>query len=205
MDYAVYGIGLGVVRSFFGILSFVLSFGATIPYAVDIIKGRAKPARSTRILFLLLILVTLVVQSREFTSWVLLLTIGELATQVMLFGLGMKHGMGGLARLDVVCYIAFAISLAAYLLTRNATLSLTLLVLTDSIAFLPTIVKIWRDPTSDTWVFFVVGGVAAAAASLLARSTNSYTELLFPTYIFIVNALAAIPILLHSRRIRKSL
>lgn len=189
---------------FFGILSFVLSFGATIPYAFDIVRGRARPARSTRILFLLLMVVTLFVQSQEFTSWVLLLTIGELASQMLLFGLSFKYGMGGLSRLDITCYGAFAISLLAYLLTKNATLSLTLLILTDLIAFVPTIVKIWRDPTSDTWAFFVVGGMAAAAASLLARSGNSYGEVIFPAYIFVSNALAAAPIIVHNRRLRRS-
>ncbi|MGI8419257.1 MAG: hypothetical protein ACR2LN_01285 [Candidatus Levyibacteriota bacterium] len=192
------------MNTFFGILSFILSFGATIPYVIDIIKGRARPARSTRILFLLLMLVTLIVQSHEFTSGVLLLTAGELATQIVLFVLSIKYGMGGLARLDIICYGAFIISLTTYLLTRDAALSLTLLVLTDLIAFLPTIVKIWRDPTSDTWVFYVVGGMAAATASLLARNSNSYTELVFPAYIFITNTLAALPILLYNKRNRKS-
>ncbi len=193
------------MSSFFGILSFILAFGATIPYAVDIIKGRAKPARSTRILFLLLMLVTLIVQSREFTSWVLFLTIGELASQIILFILSIKRGMGGLARIDIVCYGAFIISLFAYLLIKNTALSLTLLVLTDLIGFIPTIIKNWRYPTSDTWIFFVVGGMAAAAASVLARNTNNYTELVFPGYVFIVNATAALPIILHSLRMRKRL
>lgn len=195
---------MGVVNSFFGILSLVLSFGATIPYALDILKGRARPARSTRILFLFLMLVTLFVQSREFTSWALLLTIGELATQVLLFGLAFKYGVGGLARLDLVCYGAFCISLAVYVMTQNAVLSLTLLIMTDLIAFVPTIVKNWRDPTSDTWVFFVTGGMAAAAAALLARETNSYAEIVFPAYIFVANALAVAPILLHRVTVRRS-
>ncbi len=146
--------------------------------------------------------VTLVVQSRAFTSGVLLLTIGELATQVVLFILSIKYGMGGLTRLDIACYGGFIMSLSVYLLTRNAALSLTLLVVTDFIAFLPTLVKIWRDPTSDTWMVFVVGGMAAAAASLLAHSTNHYIELIFPTYLFIANALAALPILLYNKRMR---
>jgi hypothetical protein len=204
LDNAIRGFRMGRVdmRSFFAILSFVLSFGAAIPYTFDILKGKAKPARSTRVLFLLLIAVTLVVQSREFTSGVLLLTLGELCTQLVLFVLSIKHGIGGLARLDLICYGAFFISLSAYLLTQNARLSLTLLVLTDLIAFLPTIVKIWRDPTTDTWLFFMVGGVAAAIASLLARNGNSYTEIVFPLYILLTNLLAALPILFYRRQER---
>lgn len=191
------------MQTFFGILSFVLSFGATIPYAIDVSRGRAKPARSTRILFLLLMIVTLVVQGREFTSWVLLLTIGEVASQIILFTLSIKHGIGGLARLDIVCYLAFIVSLSAYLITQNAVLSLSLLAITDIIAFVPTVVKIWRDPTSDTWLFFVVGGMAAAGASFLSRGSNDYAEILFPVYIFFANMLAALPIILHVRRTKK--
>lgn len=204
MGYAIYGLGVGHVTAFFGILSFALSFGVTIPYAIDVLKGRARLARSTRILFLLLMSVTLLVQGREFTSWVLLLTIGEVASQIILFGLSIKYGKGGLGRLDLICYAAFIVSLSVYLLTKDAALSLTMLILTDSIAFLPTLVKNWRDPTSDTWFFFVVGGMGAAAASLLSRSSNNYAELVFPAYIFVANALAAAPILLYSRRSRQA-
>ena len=191
------------MRAFFGILSFIFSFGAAIPYAFDILKGRARPARSTRILFFLLMLVTLFVQSRGFTSWVLLLTVGEVATQFTVLYLSIKHGIGGLARLDLICYVAFAISLTTYLITKDPALSLTLLMLTDLIAFIPTMIKIWRDPTSDSWLFFVIGGLAAAAASFFARSGNSYTEIAFPIYLFIGNFLAVLPIFLHMHRTKK--
>lgn len=204
MGHAIYSFGMGraCMTAFFGILSLVLSFGVTLPYAIDVVKGRARLARSTRVLFLLLLLVTLIIQGTEFTSWVLLLTVGEIMTQVLLFVLSIRYGVGGLARLDIFCYVAFVASLLAYLLTKDATLSLTLLILTDLIAFLPTLAKNWRDPSSDTWLFFVVGGMGAAGASLLARSTNTYIELAFPVYIFVANALAAAPILLYAQRKR---
>lgn len=194
---------MGVVSTFFGILSFALAFGAAIPYVGAILKGKARPARSTRFLFLLLMIVILVVQKSEFTSWVLMFTVAELAKQTILAFLSIKHGMGGLDKLDIVCYVAFIISLPAYLLTQSAALSLTLFVLVDLIAFLPTIVKIWRDPASDSWVFFAIGGIGAGAASLLARSSNSYTEVVFPAYILIVNMFAIAPMLLHKNAIHK--
>lgn len=190
------------MSSFFGILSFVLSFGVTIPYAIDVLKGRAKLARSTRILFLFLMIAVLIVQGQEFTGWVLMLTVAEVLSQILLFALCIRHGVGGLTRIDVICYIAFIASFSAYLITKDAVLSLTLLMLTDLIAFLPTLVKIWRDPASDTWLFFLVGGVGAGAASLLARSTNTYVEIAFPAYILVVNGLAALPLLVHAHRKR---
>jgi hypothetical protein len=192
-----------MVKSFFGILSFVLSFGVTIPYAVGVVKGRVKLARSTRMLFLFLMLVTLVVQGSEFTGWVLLLTVGEVLSQVLLFVLAIRYGIGGLARFDIICYVAFAVSLSAYLATKDAVLSLTLLILTDMIGFAPTLLKNWRDPVSDSWLFFVVGGVGAAAASLLARSSNAYAEIGFPAYILVANALAALPLLIDGRKRRR--
>lgn len=191
------------MESFFGILSLVLSFGFTIPYAVDVVKGRARPARSTRILLLLLMSVTLIVQAREFTSWVLLLTIGEVLSQMLLFGLGLRYGVGGLSRVDIICYLAFGVSIGAYVLTQDVVLSLLLLMVTDSIAFAPTILKIWRDPASDTWMFFFFGGVMAAAASLLASSSGTFVELAFPGYLFVANAVAAVPIMLHTYRTKR--
>ncbi len=185
------------MKAFFGILSLVLAFGATVPYIFDIQKGRARPARSTRMLLLLLIFVTFVVQVREFTSAVLLLTIAELVIQLILSALSIKHGMGGLARLDIACYGIFFVSLAVYLITNDTELSLSMLIFADFVAFLPTIVKNWRDPTSDTWVFYLVGGVFASVASLLARDSNDYAEIIFPLYLLLANIIAVLPVLLH--------
>lgn len=192
------------METLFGMLSFMLSFGFTIPYAIDIARGRAKPARSTRILFLILMTVILIVQGREFTSWVLALTVAEVMSQILLFGLSMKHGVGGVARLDIICYAAFTVSLSAYLLTKDAVLSLTLLILTDLIGFLPTLVKTWRDPSSETWPYYFFGGVIAAAASVLASATTAYVELAFPIYICAANGVVTALILLRERKRRRS-
>ena len=69
------------MKSALGIVSFLLVLWVTAPYALDIVRGRARPARSTRILFFVLMGTTFAIQSRAFTSWVLALTGAEVLSQ----------------------------------------------------------------------------------------------------------------------------
>jgi len=183
------------MKEVFGVISFILVFGITFPYAWDILKGRAKPARSTRILFFFLMATTLFVQSRDFTSWVLALTVGEVLSQLILLILSIKYGLGGLQKVDIMSYLIFTLSLIGYLLTGNTLVALLLLCTTDIVAFIPTLVKNFRDPTSDTPLFYVVGAIAPAFAFLAASDYSDINQTIVPAYLVFVNILAVVPVL----------
>lgn len=187
------------MKEFFGVVSFVLIIGVTIPYAIDILKGRAKPARSTRILFFLLMTATLVVQSRAFTSWALALTAAEVISQFVLLILSVKYGLGGLKRLDIASYGLFVLAITGYIVTGETLVGLLLLSAADLVAFVPTLVKNWKDPSTDTPLFYIIGGVAPALSILAASSYTDLNQLIVPAYLVAINALAVYPLLISSQ------
>ena len=183
------------MREAFGVISFLLVFGITFPYAWDILKGRAQPARSTRILFFILMTTTLIVQSRDFTSWVLALTVGEVLSQLILLALSVKYGLGGLKRVDIASYIMFSFALTAYLITGETLVGLFLLCLTDVVAFIPTLVKNFRDPSTDTPLFYAIGAVAPTFSLFAASDYSDLNQVLVPAYLIIINILALVPLI----------
>ncbi len=167
----------------FGVLSFVVGLAVTVPYIIDVIKGRAVPARSTRILLFVLLVATLTVQVRDFTSWVLAFTVAQVISTFVLFVLSMKFGVGGLSRIDIAAYALFSVAIASYLITNDALVGLVLLCTTDFIAFAPTLIKTWKLPTSETPLFFIGGSISAALSVLSASSYTDAGQVLFPLYI----------------------
>ena len=171
-------------------LSGIIAVGMTIPYVIDIQRGRVRPSRSTRAMLALLLIAALGQQITLGADWSLTLTLVEMLSAVLLFILSIAKGSGGLDRFDVICYALLALDLMLWALTQNALLALHLTVFADLIAFSPTLIKTWRIPSSETAGFWLGGAVAAVFAAL-AESRPCYATLLFPGYLFFVNLIEA--------------
>lgn len=166
----------------------VILLATYIPYGIDIFKGKVKPARSARLMFVILLSVALLQQHSLGSGWVLAITIGELIGSMAIFGLAMKYGVGGLGRLDVACYVLLFASLVLWTVSDNALLALHLTILVDLIAFMPTLVKTWHAPKSETSLFFAVGA-AAPLLGVAASGSYGYSIIAFPLYLAFVNGL----------------
>ncbi|HSX05629.1 MAG TPA: hypothetical protein VLF69_04130 [Candidatus Saccharimonadales bacterium] len=174
------------MKAFVSVIAGLMALGAYAPYAVDVLRGRAKPARSTRLMFVLLLFLTLLQQGAVQSGLLVMVTVGELIGSCVLLLMAIKHGEGGLSRLDTWCYLLLALELLLWASTKNALLALHLSVLADTIAFVPTLVKTWQKPWSETPAFYVIGAVAPAL-NILAANHYTYTVLLFPAYLVVAN------------------
>ncbi len=164
----------------------LLVFYSYIPYGWDIIKSRARPSRSARIMLTILLFVALLQQHFLGSVWTLSVTVGELVGTVGILGLALKHGVGGLKKLDLACYLLLSLSILVWVTTGSALIALHMTILTDMIAFTPTIEKTWRDPKSETPLFFVLGAVAPLLNIASAQEFN-YAILIFPAYLAAAN------------------
>lgn len=177
---------ISYLQTSFSVLSVVIAFAAYIPYMRDIIKGRAVPARSARIMLTAVLLMALFQQQSLGSGLALAVTIGEVVGSLMILFLSLKKGVGGLARVDKICYFLLFFNLAIWGISGNALLALHLTVLADIIAFAPTLIKTWHWPKSETAVFYIAGS-AAPVLSLAAQGSLEYSILLFPLYLFFIN------------------
>ncbi len=181
-------LGMTEVNAIFSTIAGLVLLLSYIPYGVDIAKKRVRPARSTRLMFVFLLLIALLQQHSLGSGWVLAITVGELIGSLSILGLAMKHGVGGFTRLDVTCYILLFSSLVLWAASGNVLLALHLTIVVDVIAFTPTLVKTWHAPKSETPLFFAVGAIAPLLG-VVALESYSYSIIAFPLYLALVNGL----------------
>jgi hypothetical protein len=175
------------------------ALGGYVPYAFDILKGRAQPARAARVMFLFLLIVTILQQRSVHSGSLIAFTLGELIGSLAILTLAIRHGVGGLALLDRICYGLLVVDILVWLITGNALLALHLSVLADLIAFTPTLVKTWRKPKSETPLFFITG-IIAPMLNIFATGRYSYAVLLFPVYLALANLVETLIIVIRGRR-----
>jgi hypothetical protein len=186
------------VKELLTIIAGGFALGGYVPYAFDILKGRAQPARSARVMFLCLLVVTILQQLSVHSGSLIAFTSGELIGSIAILALAIKYGVGGFARLDMFCYSLLVIDVAVWLITGNALIALHLSVLADLIAFTPTLVKTWHRPKSETPLFFITG-IIAPVLNILATGRYGYAVLLFPIYLALANLVETLLIVIRGR------
>ena len=192
------------MHAFFAIVSFFVMVGATIPYIADVVSGRAITARSSRIMFVILMVVTLFQQRALGSGWSLTIIVSEAISALMLLGSGLKYGVGGLTRLDITCYLLLVMDIVVWVVTKNSFLALHLSILADFVAFWPTVYKTVKNPQSETALYYVAGVVAPLLA-IAAETQRSYNTLAFPIYLAAGNSLEVLLIWgLYSRLVKST-
>ncbi|HSX19395.1 MAG TPA: hypothetical protein VLE91_04695, partial [Candidatus Saccharimonadales bacterium] len=163
-------------------------------YSRAILKGEAKPHRTTRFVLLLdtcLSTAALFAQHDTVAIWLS----GVSALQaVFIFALCIKHGMGGWAKIDLLC---LAIALAGIVLwqtTDNPSLALYASIFSDFVGMMPALIKTYYHPETEIVSFFAIDVVAAIFSTLALKSWN-IQQSAYPIYIMIINALMVILII----------
>ena len=120
------------MKELFGIAALVISVAANIPYAIDIVKGKADPHRISW--FIWTILGGVYFFSTIFESGATLFTIGELIGPVVIFLLSLKYGVGGQDRKNQFSLFVAIIALGLLFVHDGVIVSLLLALIVDAIA-----------------------------------------------------------------------
>jgi hypothetical protein len=175
-----------LIGEIISIIAGLIMFYSFIPYSRDILQGRVKPARSTRLMIILLLIVSLLQQHALGSGWLLAMTIGDGIGAFAILVLAFKRGIGGLHRIDLICYALLLIDVGVWVSTHNTLFALHMSVLADLIAMTPVVIKTWRQPWTETPLFFALG-VLAPLLNIVGAGHYSYAILLFPVYIALIN------------------
>jgi len=66
-----------------------------------------------------------------------------------IFILSIKRGIGGSSKLDIMIFLMVIVSLVVWYTTKNPVLGLIMSIVTDFIAFSPTLIKAWVLPETE--------------------------------------------------------
>lgn len=166
--------------SFWIIGTLILSLISPISYTKSMLAGKSKPHRVTRLIVWLASISGIlgVLHSTSLAGQIFAVIFLVRATY--LFGMSLKYGTGGSTRLDKACLVLGIAALIAYLITRNGWLTISLGVLADLIAYIPTFVKTYHKPKNEDPVFFGIELVASTFGIFAIWRWSA--DLLFPIW-----------------------
>ena len=190
------------MKEILGAIAVILAIAQAIPYIIDIFKGKTKPHLYT---YLIWSIVTALAFLGQFAagggpgSWttgiMAVITIGVLL-------LCFKYGTADITLLDGVFLIGAIIAIIPWWLTKDPTLSVILATLIDVLAFLPTIRKTYRDPSTETLISYI-SNLLRHPISIFALTIYSLTTVIYPAALFVMNAVLVLVIVVRRRQVRK--
>lgn len=177
-----------------GIISPIVCALGYIPYLISIYRHKTKPHPFSWFLWAILGLVTLVTYIGVGAKETLPLAILNFVGPLFIFFFTIKFWKGNFPIFDYLCLVFSLIAIVIYIVFHEAAIALTINLVGDLFAALPTIRKTYKDPTSEnlsTWLLFTFG----AAISFFAIREFSYGLIILPLYLTVYEGIMCVLIL----------
>jgi len=174
------------MSNIFIIISSFLALISPIIYSRAILKGEAKPHRTTRFVLLLITSLTTVALFAQGNRVAIWLTGVSTLQSIVIFFLSIKHGMGGWSKVDILCLLVALCGIVLWQITKNPVIALYFAIGADFTGMVPALIKTYHHPKTEVWIFYTLD-VFAALFSLLALSRWTPEEYSYPVYIMLIN------------------
>jgi hypothetical protein len=188
------------MQQFLILISSISVFISYLIYEWAMVKGRARPHRTTR---LVILIITAVGASSLFAQndRVVFIFLGICAVQsLVMFAMSLKWGMGGWAKIDILCLAVALLGVVLWRVTSDPALALYACVIADLAGMVPALVKTYRLPGSEYYLSYIFD-LVAIVLTILAIRNGGFNEYLYPTYLVIVNSLMLVFISRRTKRL----
>lgn len=176
------------------VISTLLAFISPIVYSYAILKGKAKPHRTTRVVLLLitaLATASLFAQGDRVAIWLAGVSTFQ---SLIIFILSIKHGMGGWSKTDILCLLIAGVGILLWKTTDEPVLALYFSLLADFTGMVPALIKTYKYPQTEVWSFYLLD-VFAAIFNIAAIQKGAINEYLYPIYIMLINLVMVVLII----------
>jgi len=153
-------------------LSVALGLLGSLRYARATLRGQVRPNRVTWALWAAAPLIGFFAQLDTEVGRPALLTLsaGVGPLIVLAASLASRHGTAVVTRFDLACGAISVAALIVWVGLGQAALAVWFAVIADGAGAIPTLRKAWRDPDSESALFFALVGVAATITLLTITS-----------------------------------
>lgn len=173
-----------------------IQLSGTLSYLKDTLIGKAKPNRVTWLMWTVAPLIATFAALASGAKWsvlpVFMAGFGPLLVFVASFV--NKNAYWKLGKLDYWCGFWAVLALILWGITKNPTLAVIFSVFSDAFGALPTLIKAWQHPETETVAVYFTA-LLSALTSFAAIKTWGLAEIAFPLYLVIINSLITIFIL----------
>ena len=104
-----------------------------------------------------------------------------------------KNGYWKINTFDVVCGIISLLALILYVFTHNLSISILFAIISDALAYIPTIRKSWSFPETETGLMYTTG-IVSNLIGLLTIKMWTFPIYSFGVYIILFNAIVVFSI-----------
>lgn len=165
--------------------SFIFLLGS-VSYFIDTLKGKTKPNRISWFLWGLnpLIAFAAMIQQGVGLSSLATFTYGAVPFVILLASFLNKKSYWQIGKVDLACGMLSVCGIILWFLTKTGTVAILLSIVADLLASIPTIIKSYQKPETESWFFFLTNSFSAGI-TLLTISALSFSSVAFPLYIFL--------------------
>ncbi len=180
-------------------LAILFSLIGTSFYIRDIFRGKTKPNAVSWVIWMIapFVGVFLELKAGAGLSVIPVAMAGFIPVLVIVAAIIKRNAVWRITNFDIFCGILSVIALVLYVLTRNTAISISFAIASDFLAGVPTLVKSWRFPETETAGAYIPGIVNNTIALFVIRHWT-YSIYSFSIY-FIVENLAILFCIYHKK------
>jgi len=162
-------------KQFIGIVIVVLGFVSYLPYVRDTLNKKSQPHPYTYFVWVLINIITSALQVSGGAGPGAYITISSTLFCFIIFILSLRNGKENIMRFDSLLFSIAMTSAVIWATTDQPVLSLTLLLIADTLAFGPTIRKTWIHPDQETLSTWILWGIRFALSIFAIEKYNFLT------------------------------
>ncbi|HEY9713212.1 MAG TPA: hypothetical protein V6C72_07065 [Chroococcales cyanobacterium] len=173
-----------MLDSKFVIIGALFNLFGSLGYAADTIKGKTRPNRVTWLLWALAPLIAVAAEVSEGVGWQSLMTfmVGFGPLLIFLASFVNKQSYWQISRLDIACGVLSVIALILWRMCGSADIAIWFSILADTLAGIPTLIKAYYEPETESVCAYRNGAISAAITLLTVKQWN-FATFGFPAYI----------------------
>jgi hypothetical protein len=182
-----------MIPEYFAVIGAVIASVGGIYYLYQTIRGKTKPNRITWILwglFPMIVFVAQRAQGVEGLSWASFVA-GFTPFLVFAASFLNKKAFWQTKSRDYVLMAAGFIGIILWAITDDPNLAIFFALLADLFAAIPTIIKCYTDPETESWVAYGISSLGFGLG-VLAIQTYDFENTAFIVYLFVANGLMAV-------------
>jgi len=184
----------------------VISFVGDFSYIKDTLKGQTKPNRVTFLMWSIAPCIGAAASISDGVTWAALPTLmaGILPFVILLVSFYNSQANWELHWHDYFCGGISLLALVLWKVTHQPVLVVAFAIISDAFAGIPTLIKSWTHPETET-PFSYASSLIAAATSFLAIPVWKFTEYAFPTYLVASNLAIYMTIIIRNTMKKRAL
>jgi hypothetical protein len=172
----------------FVILGAIIASAGGLSYLIDTLKGKVKPNRVSFLLWSLAPLIAFFAEVRQGVGIQSLMTfmVGFLPLTILVASFINKKSEWKLHAFDLTCGALSLIGLVFWYITKSGNVAILLSIMADALAALPTVVKSFKYPETESALPYFTSMISAAFTLLTVKVWN-FANIGFPIYIEVIS------------------